>query len=153
MKLEIDFKDLKKIYDKKIVRRFKDMKDRYKNIKGIKGNPLIYTVYIKDFSVFETGLNVMEPETINGEFFMTRGHKHEKPFDEIYILIKGKSKLLIQNKTTKIFNMKKNKIYVVPGKSGHRLINVGNKPSEVLTIYAKDAGRTYSFKFKKRVMK
>ena len=50
--------------------------------------------------------------------------------------------------------MKKGIFYHVPGISGHRMINTGNKPLEVLTIYGKTAGHDYSFKsFKKRVMR
>ncbi len=150
---EIDFENLKELCSKKNIRKFNDMKDSYKNPEKIKTNPLIYTVYRKDFGDFETGLNVMEPGTINKEFFMTKGHNHEKAKDEIYILISGKGKLLIQEKKTKIFNLKKNKVYVIPGKSGHRLINTGNKKLVVLTIYNKDAGRSYSLRFKKRFFK
>jgi len=61
MKIEIDNKSLKKNFDKKVVRRFKDIPDRFKNSKKIKGNPLLYTVYITDFDCFESGLTVIEP--------------------------------------------------------------------------------------------
>ncbi len=140
-------------YNKKQVRRFKNMKDSYENIKGIKGNPVIYIVYRKDFGAFKIGLNVMEPGNINGEFFMTKGHNHKKSRNELYVLMEGEGKLLIQGKKVKIINLKKGKLYVVPGKSGHRLINTGNKKMKVLTIYSKDAGRGYDFRFKKRIMK
>jgi len=109
MKIEIDNKSLKKNYDKKVVRRFKDMPDRFKNPK-IKGNPLLYTVYIIDFDCFESGLTVIEPGAINKEFYMTKGHKHKKPTKEIYIPISGKGKLIIQQgKKAKSFNLKKRK--------------------------------------------
>jgi len=153
MKLEIDFKSLKRFYDKKEIRRFKDMKDSYENTERVKGNPIIYIVYRKEYGDFETGLNVINPGTINKEFFMTKGHKHEKSKNELYILLRGKGKLLIEDKKIKILNLKKNKVYIIPGKAGHRLINTGNKKLEVLTIYSKDAGRAYGFKFKKRVFK
>ena len=78
MRFEVDFKHLEKEYDFVDVRRFKDMKDRFKNTKGAKGHPVIYKVYRKDFGEFETGFNVMEPGNVNGEFFMTKGHKHKK---------------------------------------------------------------------------
>lgn len=153
MKIEIDNNSLKEYYDKKIIRRFKDIKDKFKNISNIKSNPLIYAVYIKDFGCFETGLTVIEPGAINKEFFMTRGHRHQKPTNEIYILISGKGKLLIKNKKTKIFELKKDKTYIIPKKSGHRLVNTGNKKLEVLTIYPKNAGHDYNFEFDKRIFK
>jgi len=153
MNIKSDYKNLKKSYDKKVTRKLNDMKDRFKNPEGVKGNPLLYSVFIKDFGVFETGMTVIEPGTINKEFFMTKGHRHKKPFSEIYILTEGKGKLLIQGSETKIINMKKNNVYIIPGKTGHRLINTGNKKFGVYTIYAKNAGHDYDFKFKKRVFK
>lgn len=153
MKLELSPNLLKKNYDKKLVRRFKDMKQSYRSSGGINGNPVIYTVYRKDFGTFETGLNVMNSGAINKEFFMTKGHKHEKPSPELYFLIKGKVKLLIEGHKVNVLDMKKNKFYYIPGKSGHRLVNTGKTASEVLTIYSKNAGRTYGFKFKKRFFK
>jgi len=147
--IEIDNKSLKKYYTKVVTRRFKDMKDRFKNSVGVKGNPVIYKVYITDFNCFETGLTVMEPGTINKEFYMTKGHKHVKPTKEIYILISGKGKLLVKGKKLKAFDLKKGKTYVLPKNEGHRLVNTGNKKLEVLTIYMKTAGHDYKFSFDK----
>ena len=147
MKAEIKFDDLKTHKDNILVRKYSEMKDSYKE-ELPKGNPIIYKVYIKDYGDFEEGLTVINPGKIGKEFFMTKGHKHKKIAPEIYILMKGKGKLLIQDKTLKIIDMKKNMFYHIPGTSGHRLVNTGNKPLEVLTIYGKNAGHDYSFKFK-----
>lgn len=140
---------------KKVIRRFKDMKDRFKNPKGIKGNPIIYTVHERDLpNNMEQALTVMNPGTINGEYYMTKGHRHNIATKEKYILKAGKGKLMLQGKLiTRIINMKKGKTYTISGKVGHRLINVGNTNLKVLTIYPKTAGHNYKFKFKKRVMK
>lgn len=146
-----NFKFLKKNCDKKIIRKFKDMASCYKF--KINNNPLIYSVYIKDFGGFEVGLTVIESGIINNEFFMTKGHRHKKKRDELYILIEGKGKLIIQDKSPKIVSLKKGEIEIIPGKSGHRLVNTGNKKLEVLTIYSKDSGHDYNFKFKKRIMR
>lgn len=144
--IEVDYKNLKKLCDKKIIRKYRDMKDRFRS--GIEGNPLIYKVYIKDFKGFETGLTVIEPGRVGKEYFMTKGHRHKKPVEEIYILIKGVGKLLIKEKNrTKKMDLKKSKIYLIPAKSGHRIINVGKNRLEVLTIYSKNAGHDYDFKF------
>jgi len=154
MKIEIDFKNLKKNYDKKIIRRFKDMKESFKNSQKIKGNPLLYKVYIKDFGNFETGLTVIESGDINGEYYMTKGHKHKKLRKEIYFLINGKGKLILQEgKNSKVLDLKKNKFYQIPEKTGHRLINTGKNKLEVLTIYSKDSGHDYNFEFKKRIFR
>lgn len=144
--IEVYYKNLKKLCDKKIVRKYADMKDKFKL--KIKGNPLLYTVYIKDFKSFETGLTVIESGKIGKEYFMTKGHKHKIPVEEIYILIEGSGKLLIKEKNkVKEIIMKKNKIYLIPAKSGHRIINTGRNRLEVFTIYSKNAGHDYDFKF------
>ena len=153
MKIEISEEELKKYCDRILIRKFKDIKDRFKDTTKIKNNSLIYKVYIKDYNTFETGLTVIEPGTINKEFYMTKGHKHKKSRSEIYMLLKGKGKLVIQNKQTKILDLKKDKIYSIPKKAGHRLINTGKTRLEVLTIYSKDSGHDYNFEFKKRLFK
>ncbi len=152
MKISTPFKDLKKEYDKKSVRRFNDMKDRFKNPNGIKANPILYTVYTRDFGTFEATLTVLEPGKINGEFFMTKGHRHIKPRKEIYILTSGKGKLVIESKTSSVVEMKKGVFYTIPVGAGHRAVNIGKNKLEFLSIYSKDAGHDYNFKFKKRVM-
>ena len=152
MKIEFNHNSLKKVYDRKVTRRFLDMKDRFKN-PNTKTNPIIYNVYIKDFGTFEIGFTVINPGTINGEYFMTKGHKHKRDTNEIYILFQGKGKLMLQTKKVNIIKLKKDKICIIPKKVGHRLINTGNKKLEVLTIYPKSAGHDYNFKFKKRVFK
>ena len=152
MKIELDYDDLKRNYEKKVVRKLSDMKDKYKN-PDVKGNPLIYTVYVKDFGTFEVGLTVMEPGTINKEFYMTKGHRHKKARKEIYVLTKGKGKLLVQGAKAQVFNMKKDKLYFIPPKAGHRAINTGKGKMEFLSFYAKDAGHDYNFEFKKRLFR
>ncbi len=146
MKLEIDFKDLKKFYDRIMVRKYKDMDDKF--LARINGNPILYKVYIKDFGDFEAGFTVINSGDVEGEYYMTKGHRHKKAWNEMYILISGKGKLLIQGKETRVLDLKKDKIYNIPGTSGHRLINVGKTELRVLTIYSKDAGHDYKFGFK-----
>lgn len=151
MNIEADFNKFKKLYDKKEIRKLSDMGEHFENSKiKIKKNPLIYTVYRKSFGEFETGVTVIEAGSVNKEFFMTKGHKHKKSRQEIYILLKGRGKLLVQDKKVKIINLEKNKVYIIKGTAGHRLINTGNKRLEVLTIYSKEAGRGYHVNFKKR---
>ena len=144
---------MKKDYDEKIVRKLKDMEGFFRNSSKVGGNPLIYTVYRKSCGAFETGLTVVKPGTIGKEFHMTKGHRHKKALKEIYILISGKGKLVLQDKKMKVISMVKNKVYTISGKMGHRLVNVGNKELEVLTIYSKDVGRDYNLKFSRRILK
>lgn len=149
----MNFDIIKKHPDKIVVRKLKDMADRFKNIKNINSEKIIYRVFIKDFITFEIGITVIEPGNINDELFMTKGHRHIKKREECYLLLKGKGKLLLEGKTNKTITLQKNKTYIIPATAGHRLINTGNKKLEVATIYSKDAGHDYQFKFKKRFFK
>ena len=152
-KIDLSVSGIVRNADKKVVRKFKDMSDRYKNTSGFNKNPKIYGVHIIDFGVFEAGLTIIEPGSVNGEFYMTKGHKHIKSTKEIYLLLGGKGKLIIQGKKAKVFDLKKGQTYLLPKNAGHRLINTGKKKLEVLTIYSKDAGHDYNFKFTKRFFK
>ena len=148
--LSKDIRELKEFYDRITVRKYKDMADKFNPSANIKGNPVIYKVYIKDFKNFEYGLTVINPGKIGKEYYMTKGHKHNKALDEIYILVKGKGELWIKDSKmseTEKIKLKKSKLYHVPGNSGHRLVNTGKKELWVMTIYSKDAGHDYNFDF------
>lgn len=150
--IEIDLEGLKKYYDEKVVRKLGDMADRFEN-PLLKRDPILYTVYVKSYGPFQVALTVLESGNINGEYYMTKGHRHKKKREEMYILTRGKGKLLIQGKKAEAYEMKKNKIYTIPGKAGHRTINTGKGKMEFLSIYSTDSGHDYNFRFKKRFFK
>tara|TARA_Y100000310_G_scaffold344684_1_gene458792 strand:- start:5774 stop:6241 length:468 start_codon:yes stop_codon:yes gene_type:complete len=152
-KIDLSVTGIVRNSDKVVVRKFLNMKKSYKDISDFKKNPIIYKVHIIDFSVFEAGLTIIEPGTVNGEYYMTKGHRHIKSTKEIYFLLGGKGKLIIQGKKAKVFDLKKGQTYLLPKNAGHRLINTGSKKLEVLTIYSKNAGHDYNFKFTKRFFK
>ncbi|MFW5847086.1 MAG: glucose-6-phosphate isomerase family protein [Nanoarchaeota archaeon] len=159
---------LRKNYDEKVVRTLKDMRTRYhdqKEVKKIlkKKNPVIYRVYIGSSRIktarnLRVGLTVLNSGCIGKEYYMTKGHEHKKKIPEKYILIQGKGKLILQrnsnkNNKTIIKNLKKNKIYEIPGDAAHRIVNTGNKKLEVLSFYDKRAGHSYKIEFKERLFK
>lgn len=152
--------NLEKKCDEKIVRRLRDLKDSFSDFKGVKKilekhNPVIYEVFIKKMPGFNVGLTIINPGTIGirKEFYMTKGHRHKKPSLELYFLIEGKGKLIIQNTSSETIELKKNKVHIVPKNYAHRLVNAGNKKLEVLTIYSAIAGHDYNIQFKKRLFK
>jgi len=150
IKSEFNYNDYEKSYDKIIVRKLKDMADRFKGPSDVNPEKVLYKVFIKDHGSYESGLTVIEPGKVNGEFFMTKGHRHQKPLPEIYILLSGRGKLLIEGRNKKVYDLKKGKNYIISGKDGHRLINTGKEKLKVLTIYFKEAGRNYDYNFKRR---
>ena len=107
VKTEINFLDLKKHKDSVMTRKYKDMEGSYKE-KLESGNPTIYRVYIKDYGDFEEGLTVINPGCVGKEYFMTKGHRHVKAMAEIYMLVSGKGKLLVQEgKKVNVMDLKK----------------------------------------------
>jgi len=157
--IEKKAQNLKKNHDEKIIRKLSDMKDKFKDKEQVKKvlykkDPIIYRVYRKEIDEKRNlSLTLMKPGKIGEEFFMTKGHRHDKPDKEIYVLVKGQGKLILQNKQgkTKTISLKKGEEIKIPGDSAHRLVNIGDKTLEVLTIDNKETGRKYSVDFKKRV--
>ena len=146
---------IKKGYNKKFIIRLKDMKNFFSDKKLVKEklkqnkNPLIYTVLRKKEEGTDYSLTVIEQGKIGREHFMTRGHYHTKAYPEIYILLKGKGILLVQNRECISIKLKKNKIYYLAPRFAHRTINLGKTKLEILTIESAKAGHRYG-KIKKR---
>ncbi|MFH1365621.1 MAG: glucose-6-phosphate isomerase family protein [archaeon] len=157
MNLQRIARGLKKDYEKKLVITLKDMKALYEDKMAVQNilkrrNPVIYEVYIKSHDKKkDVGLTVLNSGKIAGEYYMTKGHKHKKAFSEIYFLIKGKGKIVMQKHNCKVIDLKKGKKFLISGDAGHRVINFGKEKIEFLAIYNKKSGHNYSFKFKKRV--
>lgn len=154
-------RNLKRRYNQLIIRKLSDMKKHYQEQNEVKKilkqgkDPLIYTVFRKDLDDKKNlSLTLMKPGKIGNEFFMTKGHKHDKPHKELYVLVKGQGKLILQDidDNVKVINLKKNKEIRIPGDSAHRLVNTGKETLEVITIDFKDVGKDYSTEFKKRIL-
>ena len=145
-----------KNYDKKSVRKLSDMIGFFKDNKGVvdilkKKDPILYTVFIKEFSPIDLGLTVINPGAIRKEFYFTKGHVHRKKTPEFYILLEGSGNLLLQKgKNSKTIKLKKGEIALIPKGFSHRLVNTGNKKLKVLTIYHEASKPSYRVKFKKR---
>jgi len=135
-----------KNYDKKSIVRLKDMSRFFYDKKAVRkaGNPLIYKVLVKKSKRINCGLTLLQPGTIGREFFMTRGHYHKPPAAEVYVLLKGRGLLLIQNKDFKCVEMKLNKVYFIPQGYAHRTVNIGPSELLLLAIYPTKARHDYS---------
>lgn len=150
--------NLEKDHEKIAVRKLKDMKGSYLNQKAVKkmlskSNPVLYKVFIKKITKeLEFGLTVINSGNIAGEYYMTKGHVHIKPSAEVYALLEGKGKLVMQNsREAKVMELKKDRMFIVPEHYSHRLVNSGRGKLKVLTIYESNTGHNYNVKFRKRV--
>ena len=148
-------KDFENNYDRKKTRRLKDMSRYYKFDKKDE-NKIVYEVFTKSHSPFNLDLTVINPGTVNKEYYMTSGHVHGNKIPEFYTLLDGEGILFIQKGTktkTKTINLKKGKLEYVPDGYAHRLINNTNNKLKVLTVYHENVNSNYNVKFKKRFFK
>lgn len=143
-------------YDEKSTRKLSDMVGFFKDKKKVekilkKRNPVLYSVYIKEFSPINLGLTVINPGVIKKEFYFTKGHIHKKLTPEFYILLEGKGELLIQKaNNSKTLKLKKGEIALIPKGYAHRLFNTGREKLKVLTIYHESSEPKYDVEFKKK---
>ena len=111
-------------------------KNVYKNIKGFENE--INEVLI-DLPEKKTGfkrlivcMNILYSGKVNGEFKMTRGHRHN--VDEVYLVLKGKGIVIVGKR---IFNIKKGDLLTIPDNTYHRTVNKGKDKLIFLTVFEK----------------
>ncbi|MCS7125402.1 MAG: glucose-6-phosphate isomerase [Aigarchaeota archaeon] len=112
-------------------------------------DPIIYEYY--EYGPTETsgninfGLTVIYPGKIGKEYYMTKGHFHEKDGAELYLCLKGRGILLMQNKEGKAvtIELEPGSIGYVPVGWGHRTINIGRGKFVFFFAYPSDAGHDY----------
>jgi len=135
--MKINIKNFKgKISKIKVKDAVKNGKNIYKNIKGHENE--INEVLI-DIPPKKSGLkklivcmNFLYAGKVNSQYKMTRGHKHNA--DEVYLILKGKGKVIIGNKK---INIKRGDLITVPANKYHRNINTGKEKLVFLTIFGK----------------
>ncbi len=140
-------------YEEIVVRRASNMRGFYQDSEALEkmikeGDPVIYDVYAvphEGEGELSYAITVLHSGKVGSEYFMTKGHYHsKKDRAELYICLKGKGILLMQNEDkVQWFEMKKGDIIYVPPYWAHRSINVGNEDFIFLAIYPGDAGHDY----------
>ncbi|MGF1745430.1 glucose-6-phosphate isomerase family protein [Vibrio minamisatsumaniensis] len=106
------------------------------------------------------GVSHIEPGSIGGEFYMTRGHIHQrKEQAEFYFGSQGEGLLLMQTEQgdVSIEKVFPGSVHHIPGFVAHRLINTGNTRLSALAVWPAVAGHNYDFLneigFKVRIFK
>jgi glucose-6-phosphate isomerase, archaeal len=93
-----------------------------------------------------TGISVLEPGKVGQEFFMTRGHLHQRADrPETYYCLDGHGVLLLENLTgeVKAMEMRPGNLVYVPPFWVHRSVNVGESVFATLFSYPADAGQNF----------
>jgi glucose-6-phosphate isomerase, archaeal len=131
-------------------RRLSDMEGMY--LQGGEGlrDRLVYRV--QAIRVPETGSNiacsttVLEPGTVGREYFMTKGHFHNKrERAEVYVGLAGRGVLVMATEDGRWITEPQypGSVNYVPGGWAHRSVNVGEEPLVFFAAYVGDAGHDY----------
>jgi glucose-6-phosphate isomerase len=111
-------------------------------------DPVAYEVidYRKEESDLAFGTTIMLPGTVGGEYWMTRGHYHERPeCGEAYYTQSGQGLLLLESRDGEVHTveMKPGICAFIPPGWAHRSINVGKEKLVFVWFCQTDAGHEY----------
>jgi glucose-6-phosphate isomerase len=113
------------------------------------GDPVIYEVidYRKPESDLCFGTTIMSPGKVGAEYYMTRGHYHERrDRGEAYYTQSGEGLLLLQSRSgeSRTVEMRPGVCAFIPPDWGHRSINTGTEKLVFVWFCATDAGHDYA---------
>lgn len=92
------------------------------------------------------GNSTIMPGKVDKEYFMTRGHFHQKKNTaEYYWCIKGKGALILmdENRETRMEEMQPGSLHYIPGNVAHRVANTGHEELVFNACWPSDAGHDY----------
>jgi glucose-6-phosphate isomerase len=114
------------------------------------GDPLLYEVYQYDVPS-ETGqllvvATVIQPGKVGDEYYMTKGHFHEKEDRaEVYLGLQGQGHLLLETTDGRFeaLPVEPGTITYIPPYWAHRMVNTGQEEFVFFGVYPADAGHNY----------
>lgn len=113
-------------------------------------DPLIYEVYEDPVPKEEGQLlqvtSIVYPGKIGNEYYMTKGHYHEKrDTAEIYLCLSGTGYLLTKTEEGNADHLKMEPgiSTYIPPYWAHRTVNIGDKPLVFYGVYPGNAGHDY----------
>ena len=145
-----------------VKRRASDMRGYFHaEING--SDPLVYETYERDVphvpGELVENITVIYPGTVDGEYFMTKGHYHENSHSaEVYLCLSGEGRLLMESEDGdwEMLTMTPGTTVHVPPAWAHRSANVGSTPLIIYALYPADAGHNYAriaeFGFTRRLL-
>jgi glucose-6-phosphate isomerase len=129
------------------VRRVSDLQDYYQDKTAVgdllaAGDPEIYQFWSVEYAGGGAGLSygvtTIQPGKVGREFYMTKGHYHAGPGDEIYLALSGHGSVLLRNQSgqVKTYVLKPGKMVYIDEGWGHRTVNDGTEPLMFVSIWA-----------------
>lgn len=94
-----------------------------------------------------TGVTHLHPGKVGNEFFMTRGHFHQRREQgEVYFGLRGSGLLLLQTEQqeARLEQVFPGSVHIIPGFTAHRLINTGDAILSALAVWPTVAGHDYA---------
>jgi glucose-6-phosphate isomerase, archaeal len=114
------------------------------------GDPVVYRVYNVIPEDPERGLlygiTALYPGTVGDEFYMTKGHYHERDDSpELYVSLGGRGVLVLQTRDGRCetVSIDAGRVAYVPGAAAHRLVNTGEETLVIFGVWEGDAGHDY----------
>ncbi|OAT22269.1 glucose-6-phosphate isomerase, archaeal [Buttiauxella gaviniae ATCC 51604] len=93
------------------------------------------------------GTTHLNPGRVGDEFYMTRGHFHQRREQgEVYFGLRGSGLLLLQTEQgeTRLEQVFAGSVHIIPGFTAHRLINTGTEILSALAVWPTIAGHDYA---------
>ena len=93
------------------------------------------------------GTTHLNPGRVGDEFYMTRGHFHNRREQgEVYMGLRGSGLLLLQNEhgEARLEQVSPGSVHIIPGFTAHRLINIGTEVLSALAVWPTIAGHDYA---------
>lgn len=130
---------------KEITRRLSDLRgffnDKAAYDQALPADPLIYKVYEFEYERDNRGMGfactVIMSGTVGRECYMTKGHFHGTPGDEMYLGVGGRGRLLMYNRAgeQRVVEMNAGSVAYIPMEWAHRSVNVGDEPFTFLSFW------------------
>jgi glucose-6-phosphate isomerase, archaeal len=139
-----------------LMRRLSEMAGAYADEEAARrlisdaGDPVIYRAFDapvpeeRDHLVYRT--TIISPGRVGAEYFMTKGHHHERDSAEFYLGMAGTGLMVLQDRAGDLRVEKLTpdvSVYVPPGWA-HRTVNTGDDDLVFLAVYLGDAGHDYA---------
>ena len=132
-----------------VERRLGDMRGAY--AEEASGDDLVYEVRPIEVPAINSNIlsltTTLYPGKVGREFYMTKGHFHQKrDRSEIYICLSGRGLLVMatEDGTVTVERMLQGTVNYVPGGWAHRSVNVGDEPLVFYAADIADAGQDYA---------
>lgn len=139
----------------RIARRLSDLRGVFQDEHAraelaAQADPLVYEVFVAPAPESEGhlchGVTVLHPGRVGDEYFMTKGHYHQKPGTaEVYYGLAGVGLMMLQTRwgLWRTVEVGPGTVVYVPPHWGHRSVNTGDAPLVLLFAYPGDAGHDY----------